>query len=388
MPARTKQPQQAPHILEALKQVAREKGFVTFDEILNALGDGQDPHMVGAVYTALVRAGIQVREAADELLAEGPESLALEASLSDLSLTDSDDTIGMYLRDIGSIPLLSMEEEIELARRLERGRVARRRLAQKSYKLEDWTRLDREAREGELARKRLIQANSRLVVSIAKRYVGRGVPFQDLIQEGNLGLIRAVEKFDHRRGFKLSTYATWWIRQAITRALSDQASTIRIPAHMNELMKKVTLVAQHLEQELGREPTIRELAVELNLPPHRVKRLLEIAQRPVSLEMPVGDESGSELGDFIEDAATPLPTDIAVRELLREDIEALLSSLTPREARVLQLRFGLMDGQSHTLEEVGEKFGVTRERIRQIQTKAIRRLRNPTRSRRLKDYLP
>jgi RNA polymerase primary sigma factor len=247
--------------------------------------------------------------------------------------------------------------------------------------------LERKVREGEAARRHLIKANSRLVVSIAKRYMGHGVPFLDLIQEGNLGLIRAVEKFDHRRGYKFSTYATWWIRQAITRALADQGRTIRVPVHMSEQINKLTQASRRLEQELGREPSSEELAVEMGVKPRKVERLMEIAQRPLSLEMRVGEEMDSELGDFIEDEETPLPTDAASKELLREEIERMLNSLTPREARVLQLRYGLADGHSYTLEEVGARFGVTRERIRQIETKAIRRLRHPTRSRKLRDYL-
>ena len=247
--------------------------------------------------------------------------------------------------------------------------------------------LQRVVREGERARARLTHANTRLVVHIAKKYVNNGVPFMDLIQEGNLGLIRAVEKFDYRRGFKFSTYATWWIRQAITRALADQARTIRVPVHMSEQISKITAVTRRLEQDLGRKPTPEEIAAEMDMSPKRVERILEIAQRPLSLEMKVGEDADSELGDFLPDEGSPEPTEQAGRELLREEIESVLGSLSRREAQVLELRYGLVDGTAHTLEEVGEKFGVTRERIRQIETKAIRRLRHPTRSKKLRDYL-
>jgi RNA polymerase primary sigma factor len=377
----SEKPQADSKVLQRLRRIARDKGFVTLDDVCNLLAEkAQDAATIEQVCAALARVGIQMR---DEAKGQGE----LPMHLPDRAGVDSDDTVSLYLREIRDIPLLTPEEETELARRLERGRAARRRLAQDGWSEEERRRLEREAREGELARKRLIQANSRLVVSIAKRYVGRGVPFQDLIQEGNLGLIRAVEKFDHRRGFKFSTYATWWIRQAITRALAHQASTIRVPIHVIDLLKKLYHATLRLEQKLGRQPTTEELAQELDLPIRKVERLREIAQSPLSLEMPVGDELDAQLGDFIEDPGASLPTDAASRELLREEIEMVLSSLTPREARVLQLRFGLMDGQSYTLEEVGEKFGVTRERIRQIETKAIRRLRSRTRSRRLKDFL-
>ncbi|MFQ6057722.1 MAG: RNA polymerase sigma factor RpoD [Anaerolineae bacterium] len=386
-PRRQDQGKESDSKMQQLLRKAKERGFVTTEDVLEAFPEAEDNlDQVEDVYDFLLQKGIEVRpeeEVSKEELVQGRP----EERIIDPTGVDSDDTISLYLREIGNIPLLTAEEEVRLARRLERGRTARRRLTRNGYDPQERERLEWEVREGELARKHLIRANSRLVVSIAKKYVGHGVPFLDLIQEGNLGLIRAVEKFDHRRGYKFSTYATWWIRQAITRALADQARTIRVPVHMSEQINKLTLVSRRLEQELGREPTVQELATEMNMSPRKVERIIEIAQRPLSLEMPVGEELDSELGDFIEDEETPLPTDLASRELLREEIEKVLSSLTPREARVLQLRFGLMDGYSHTLEEVGEKFGVTRERIRQIETKAIRRLRHPTRSRKLRDYL-
>lgn len=282
----------------------------------------------------------------------------------DLSIPDGisiEDPVRMYLKEIGKVPLLTAEEEIELAQRMENG--------------------DQEAK------KRLAEANLRLVVSIAKRYVGRGMLFLDLIQEGNLGLIKAVEKFDCRKGFKFSTYATWWIRQAITRAIADQARTIRIPVHMVETINKLIRVSRQLLQELGREPTPEEIAAEMNLPVERVREILKISQEPVSLETPIGEEEDSHLGDFIQDDNVPIPADAAAFTLLKEQLVEVLGTLTDREQKVLRLRFGLDDGRARTLEEVGKEFNVTRERIRQIEAKALRKLRHPSRSRKLKDYL-
>ena len=282
----------------------------------------------------------------------------------DLSVPDGisiEDPVRMYLKEIGKVPLLSAEEEIELAKRMELG--------------------DQEAK------KRLAEANLRLVVSIAKRYVGRGMLFLDLIQEGNLGLIKAVEKFDYRKGYKFSTYATWWIRQAITRAIADQARTIRIPVHMVETINKLIRVSRQLLQELGREPTPEEIAAEMNMPVERVREILKISQEPVSLETPIGEEEDSHLGDFIQDDNVPVPADAAAFTLLKEQLEEVLGTLTERERKVLTLRFGLEDGRARTLQEVGKEFNVTRERIRQIEAKALRKLRHPSRSRKLKDYL-
>ena len=282
----------------------------------------------------------------------------------DLSVPDGisiEDPVRMYLKEIGKVPLLSAEEEIELAKKMELG--------------------DQEAK------KRLAEANLRLVVSIAKRYVGRGMLFLDLIQEGNLGLIKAVEKFDYRKGYKFSTYATWWIRQAITRAIADQARTIRIPVHMVETINKLIRVSRQLLQELGREPSPEEIAAEMNMPVDRVREILKISQEPVSLETPIGEEEDSHLGDFIQDDNVPVPADAAAFMLLKEQLEEVLGTLTEREQKVLCLRFGLDDGRARTLEEVGKEFNVTRERIRQIEAKALRKLRHPSRSRKLKDYL-
>jgi RNA polymerase primary sigma factor len=376
-------------IVEGLISLGQERGYLTTEEILEAFPDDEEnAEQVEAAFTELLKAGVEVREAdTDTELPRAAAEARRSRRLADPSGVDSDDTISLYLREIGTITLLTSEDEVELAKRLERGNEAKKRLDSEQLEPNERAELERVVMDGERARKQLIQANSRLVVSIAKKYVGHGVPFLDLIQEGNLGLIRAVEKFDYRLGYKFSTYATWWIRQAITRALADQARTIRVPVHMSEQINKLRTAQRQLEQSLGREPTIEEVAAELDMSPRRIERIMEIAQRPLSLELPVGEEEDSELGDFIEDEETPLPTEAAWQELLREEIEQVLGSLSPREARVLQLRFGLTDGYQHTLEEVGEKFGVTRERIRQIETKAIRRLRHPTRSKRLRDYL-
>jgi RNA polymerase primary sigma factor len=300
----------------------------------------------------------------DDILLEVEEEEEIEVEKIDLSVPDGvsiEDPVRMYLKEIGKVPLLSAEEEIELAKRMELG--------------------DQDAK------KRLAEANLRLVVSIAKRYVGRGMLFLDLIQEGNLGLIKAVEKFDYRKGYKFSTYATWWIRQAITRAIADQARTIRIPVHMVETINKLIRVSRQLLQELGREPTPEEIAAEMNMPVERVREILKISQEPVSLETPIGEEEDSHLGDFIQDDNVPVPADAAAFTLLKEQLEEVLSTLTEREQKVLTLRFGLEDGRARTLEEVGKEFNVTRERIRQIEAKALRKLRHPSRSRKLKDYL-
>ncbi len=301
-----------------------------------------------------------------------------------------DDAVSLYLREVSAIPLLSGEEEVALATAMEQGRAAEEQVARQAPEEvgeEQWLTLQRSVREGETARQHLIKANFRLVISIAKKYVGRGVGFLDLIQEGNIGLIRAVEKFDYTRGYKFSTYATWWIRQAVTRSIADHGRTIRVPVHMCERINRLTRANRELVQELGREPTTQELAEVLEMSPKRVEQIIRISQRPLSLEMPVGEEQDSQLGDFIEDETTMTPTDAATYQLLREQMEGILAALSAREGRVLQLRFGLKGGRSHTLEEVGRKFGVTRERIRQIEAKALRKLRHPRRSGRLQDYL-
>lgn len=310
----------------------------------------------------------------------------------DLSIPEGaniEDPVRMYLKEIGKVPLLSAEEEIALAQKMEAGDQAKTQLDEAGEDLDDETRKELEAlvEQGDYAKKKLAEANLRLVVSIAKRYVGRGMLFLDLIQEGNLGLIKAVEKFDYRKGYKFSTYATWWIRQAITRAIADQARTIRIPVHMVETINKLIRVSRQLLQELGREPSPEEIAEEMEIPVERVREILKISQEPVSLETPIGEEEDSHLGDFIQDENVPVPADAAAFTLLKEQLVEVLSTLTEREQKVLRLRFGLDDGRARTLEEVGKVFNVTRERIRQIEAKALRKLRHPSRSRKLRDYL-
>ncbi len=310
----------------------------------------------------------------------------------DLSIPDGaniEDPVRMYLKEIGKVPLLSAEEEINLAQKMEAGDQAKAELDEAGDDLDEEKRKELEdlVQQGDYAKKKLAEANLRLVVSIAKRYVGRGMLFLDLIQEGNLGLIKAVEKFDYRKGYKFSTYATWWIRQAITRAIADQARTIRIPVHMVETINKLIRVSRQLLQELGREPTPEEIAEEMDIPVERVREILKISQEPVSLETPIGEEEDSHLGDFIQDENVPVPADAAAFTLLKEQLVEVLSTLTEREQKVLRLRFGLDDGRARTLEEVGQEFNVTRERIRQIEAKALRKLRHPSRSRKLRDYL-
>ena len=337
----------------------------------------------------------------DEIILEADDEVEMESI--DLSVPDGisvEDPVRMYLKEIGKVPLLSAEEEIELAQKMETGNVAAEKIqilksrieetddeAEKEEIRAEIKELQKDEGVGAEAKKRLAEANLRLVVSIAKRYVGRGMLFLDLIQEGNLGLIKAVEKFDYRKGYKFSTYATWWIRQAITRAIADQARTIRIPVHMVETINKLIRVSRQLLQELGREPAPEEIAEVMNMPVDRVREILKISQEPVSLETPIGEEEESHLGDFIKDDNVPVPADAAAFTLLKEQLEEVLGTLTEREQKVLTLRFGLEDGRARTLEEVGKEFNVTRERIRQIEAKALRKLRHPSRSRKLKDYL-
>ena len=321
---------------------------------------------------------------------ENDEDLAVEKI--DLSVPEGaniEDPVRMYLKEIGKVPLLSADEEIELAQKMEAGDLAKSQLEEDGDSLDEAAKKELQdlVNQGDYAKKKLAEANLRLVVSIAKRYVGRGMLFLDLIQEGNLGLIKAVEKFDYRKGYKFSTYATWWIRQAITRAIADQARTIRIPVHMVETINKLIRVSRQLLQELGREPSPEEIAEQMDVPVERVREILKISQEPVSLETPIGEEEDSHLGDFIQDDNVPVPADAAAFTLLKEQLVEVLSTLTEREQKVLRLRFGLDDGRARTLEEVGKEFNVTRERIRQIEAKALRKLRHPSRSRKLRDYL-
>ena len=355
---------------ELLALAKKKKNMLEYQEISDFFSDMQlDAEQFEKILDFLEANNIDVLritddDVDDEMLLDVDDEDEIEVEKIDLSVPDGvsiEDPVRMYLKEIGKVPLLSAEEEIELAKRMELG--------------------DQEAK------KRLAEANLRLVVSIAKRYVGRGMLFLDLIQEGNLGLIKAVEKFDYRKGYKFSTYATWWIRQAITRAIADQARTIRIPVHMVETINKLIRVSRQLLQELGREPTPEEIAAEMNMPVERVREILKISQEPVSLETPIGEEEDSHLGDFIQDDNVPVPADAAAFTLLKEQLEEVLGTLTEREQKVLTLRFGLEDGRARTLEEVGKEFNLTRERIRQIEAKALRKLRHPSRSRKLKDYL-
>jgi len=377
--------------LAFLINLGRTQGYVSYDDVMNAVPDAENNmEQLEDLFTTLFEQGIEVGQAREEETSEDPSDADLEIPEEDnfdLSQIEIDDSISLYLKEIGRVPLLTAEEEISLAKRMEKGRDSRKKLQQG---VDDWDERERllwQVRDGQAAQEHLIKANSRLVVSVAKKYVGRGVPFLDLIQEGNIGLIRAVKKFDYRRGFKFSTYATWWIRQAVTRAIADQGRTIRVPVHMYEQINRLTRTSRQLVQELGRDPTTDEIAGELGVSPRKVEHIMRVSQRPLSLEMPVGEEEDSYLGDFIEDEDADAPSEAAGQQLLREVIDEIFQSLTPREVRILQLRFGLVDGYQYTLEEVGKKFGVTRERIRQIEAQALSRLRHPSRSRKLRDYL-
>ena len=381
-----------------LIELGRQKNYVTIDDILHFFPEAeQDVGQLEEAFAALMSAGIPYLE--DESLAPEPsedeldeseeetEETAREAVFDDLQNIDTDDTIGLYLKEVSRVPLLTAEEEVELAQRIERGRMAREELARGNVSIRRRHELRRLIEDGWAAREHLITANSRLVISVAKKYMGRGVPFLDLIQEGNIGLIRATKKFDYRRGHKFSTYATWWIRQAVTRAIADQGRTIRVPVHMGDQINKLLRTQHQLTQRLGREPSVDELALALDVPPKKVENMIQVARRPLSLETPTDDEEDSVLGDFIEDDEAPPPDDTATYNLLREHLEEVLNSLPPREVRILQLRYGLLDGQAYTLEEVGRKMGVTRERVRQIEAQALSRLRHPTIRRKLRDYL-
>lgn len=353
-------------VKEILALARNEKKTLTYQDVMNKLSDLDiDADAIDAVFETLESEGINVINATEDETSVLPSDVG--SADMDLSVPEGisiDDPVRMYLKEIGKVPLLTAEEEIEIAKQMEMG-----------------------GEVAEAAKKKLAEANLRLVVSIAKRYVGRGMLFLDLIQEGNLGLIKAVEKFDYHKGFKFSTYATWWIRQAITRAIADQARTIRIPVHMVETINKLIRVSRQLLQELGREPTPEEIAAELDMPVERVREILKISQEPVSLETPIGEEEDSHLGDFIQDDNVPVPAEAAAQTLLKEQLDEVLDTLTEREQKVLRLRFGMDDGRARTLEEVGKEFDVTRERIRQIEAKALRKLRHPSRSRKLRDYL-
>ena len=382
-----------------LIELGRQKSYVTIDDILHFFPEAeQDVEQLEEAFAALMSAGISyvedvaTEEPSEEDLEqdeveEEAEAPGQETFFDDLANIDTDDTIGLYLKEVSRVPLLNAEEEVDLAQRIERGRMAREELARTNVSNRRRLELRKLIEDGWSAREHLITANSRLVISVAKKYMGRGVPFLDLIQEGNIGLIRATKKFDYRRGHKFSTYATWWIRQAVTRAIADQGRTIRVPVHMGDQINKLLRVQHQLTQRLGREPTVEELATSLDVPPKKVENMIQVARRPLSLETPTDDEEDSVLGDFIEDDEASPPDDTATYNLLREHLEEVLNTLPPREVRILQLRYGLLDGQAYTLEEVGRKMGVTRERVRQIEAQALSRLRHPSIRRKLRDYL-
>ena len=374
--------------MRLLMEKASVQGYLTSNDLMEVFPNAsKDTENLSRLLTRLRRKGIDIVDSENQKVGSpAPESLDknhLEESFN------YDDSVGMYLKEMSRVPLLSVEEELDLAVRIEKGRIAKEEKIKLTGRQNTTNRGKLEAliEDGQQARDHLIKANTRLVVSIAKRFMGRGVPFLDLIQEGNLGLMKAVEKYDYTRGFRFSTYATWWVRQTISRAISDQARTIRVPVHMIDRIRHLYKVNQELTQKLGRQPTIEELAEKVELTVRRVQWIMKVSWQPLSLESPVGDEEESELGHFIEDEISLTPAQSAYQTLLKEKLEDILSTLTPREARVLRMRFGLDDGTIYTLEEVGQKFGLTRERIRQIEGRALRQLRHPMRARQLKDYL-
>jgi RNA polymerase primary sigma factor len=386
--------------LGMLLERAEIQGYLTVDDIADLVDWGEsDDEQVGQLILSLRHRGVEITEEETPLnLGSGAENDPFSSEMEPgigLEHVATDDTVGLYLKEMSRVPLLAVEEEIQLAKRIERGRQAKRDIG----KLErtagpknagiDPSRPECETliQDGLQAREHLIKANTRLVVSIAKRYVGRGVPFLDLIQEGNLGLMKSIEKYDYRRGFRFSTYATWWIRQTITRAIADQGRTIRVPVHMTDRIRLMYKRAHELEQKLGRPPTTQELAGEMDMDARKIHWMLQVSWSPLSLESPVGDDEDSELGMFVEDEISPSPSQLVYENMLRERVNEVLSTLSPREARILRLRFGLDNDRPYTLEEVGQKFGLTRERIRQIEGKALRRLRHPCRARMLREYI-
>jgi RNA polymerase primary sigma factor len=377
-------------VLNILLEKAGVQGYLTTDDLMEAVPD-VDSERLSVILTVLRRRGVDVLDPEGEYDAPvdetAPPEFGYESWANPIEAISSDDTVGLYLKEMARVPLLNVEEEISLAKRMEAGKKAQKELLRAQRPIAARNELESAIVDGQMAREHLIKANTRLVVSIAKRYMGRGVAFLDLIQEGNLGLMKAVEKYDYKRGFRFSTYATWWIRQTITRSIADQARTIRVPVHMIDRIRQIYKTTHDLEQRLGRAPTTEELAVAMKLSVDKVHWIMKVSWLPLSLETPVGDDEESELGMFIEDEFSPTPMQSAYQSMLKEKIEEVLSTLSPREARVLRLRFGLDDGRAYTLEEVGQKFGLTRERIRQIEGKALRRLRHPRRARQLKDYL-
>lgn len=392
--------QQRQLAMRTLMDRAGLQGYLTTNDLIEIFPDtSEDMERLSVLLTDLRRRGVDIVDADDQLASTttpepfdqtpGKPASGIETNRHLDDSISRDDTVGMYLKEMSRVPLLTVEEELDIAIRIEKGRQAKREKMQLNGRKNAGRRrrLDIIIEDGQRAREHLIKANTRLVVSIAKRYMGGGVPFLDLIQEGNLGLMRAITKYDHTRGFRFSTYATWWIRQSISRAISDQARTIRVPVHMIDRIRQLYRANQELEQKLGRQATIEELAEKVDLPIHKVQWIMKVSWLPLSLESPVGDDDDSELGYFIEDELSPTPVQSAYQSLLKDKLKEILSTLPPREARVLRLRFGLDDGTAYTLEEVGRKFGLTRERIRQIEVRALRQLRQPKRARQLKDYL-
>ncbi|MGC9396970.1 MAG: sigma-70 family RNA polymerase sigma factor [Anaerolineae bacterium] len=380
---------------EYLLALGYERGHVTYEDILRVFPEAEeDVERLDEIIGALMESGITVggigNKSSDKSAeAEENEEKEEEKAAEDIyRAIEVDDTIGLYLKEIGKVALLTAEEEVSLAMRMESGKKAQLKLNNGKYQSEEkrWE-LERHIDDGIAAREHLIRANSRLVISVAKKYIGRGVPFLDLIQEGNIGLIRASNKFDYKRGHKFSTYATWWIRQAVTRAIADQSRTIRVPVHMGDQINKMLRISHRLTQQLGRGPTPEELAAEMEIPVRKVEQMLDVARRPLSLEMPTDDEGDSTLGDFVEDTDSPAPHEEVSAAMLRDLLLEILVDLPPREVKILQMRYGLLDGQTYTLEEVGKKLGVTRERVRQIEAQALSRLRHPAHARRLRDFL-
>jgi len=393
--------EKTPSPIARLIQLGRKKSFVTIHDIQQFFPKAEeDVSQLEEAFAALISAGIPYIEEAellvdpsDEALAEEEKQKATERyeekqqSSDDMANIETNDTIGLYFKEVSRVPLLDAKEEVALAQRIESGRMARAELARENVTARRRSELRGLIEDGWAAREHLITANSRLVISVAKKYMNRGVPFLDLIQEGNIGLIRATKKFEYRRGHKFSTYATWWIRQAVSRAVADQGRTIRVPVHMGDQINKMLRIQHQLTQQLDHEPSIEELAENLEVTPEKVEHMMQVARRPLSLELPTDEEGDSMLGDFIEDEEIPPPDDSATYNLLKEHLVTVLESLPPREVRILQLRYGLLDGQTYTLEVVGQKMGVTRERVRQIEAQALSRLRHPAIKRRLRDYL-
>lgn len=377
--------------LDALLERAETQGYLTIEDLMEVFPEGdEDVESLSAIMLQLHREGVEIfdQESFEEIIQKSEEDTKPIRRV-ELEQVKSDDTVGLYLKEMSRVPLLTLEEEQFLAKRIEAGRAAKMEHVNPGGDLSAGRRdqLKMLIKDGEQAWEHLVKANTRLVVSVAKKYMGRGVPFLDLIQEGNLGLMKAVEKFDYTRGFRFSTYATWWIRQSITRSIADQGRTIRIPVHMIDRIRELYKVSHKLEQKLGRKPIVKEIAKEMNLDIRKVQWMMRVSWLPLSLETPVGDEEDSELGMFVEDEDTPSPMEATYKSMLRDKIDEVLNTLSPREARILRLRFGLESGRAYTLEEVGEKFGLTRERIRQIEGKALRQLRHPHKARQLKDFL-